>query len=302
MLFETEFNILPVESVSESGGYVYGVLSREFSSRLFSSHIPIERDRKEETDHKPMVQNVKDILFMYYTLHYQFSQDALTEFVNLQEGDAMQATDYLRRYGVYSLYDLFTKGLPENVESFFTESYSRGLLPFAFRLEHLWTTQRILVGMLKLAKAIREDDEANIKAACESVGYSEREVKSLYSGSWSWTAKDTLLSKLLMHLHYGLLIGAKDTGAAFVPTIAAYGILDALFLLVLDNIYQETPLGECENPQCKKLFFVTRKSKKFCSARCQALVKVHRYRKNRELQKNKKRRTVGKPTKRKGSK
>jgi len=30
--------------------------------------------------------------------------------------------------------------------------------------------------------------------------------------------------------------------------------------------------------QCRKIFFVTRKSKKFCSARCQALIKVHRFR------------------------
>lgn len=297
MLFETEFNTLPVESLSEADGYVYGVLSK-----LSAKHYPYQKWREEEEDHRTSVDYIKDLLFSSETLHHQLPAEALTEFVNLLEGDAKQVIDYMRRYGLYSLYDLFTRKLPKKIESFFGDSYSQERIPFAVRLEHLWLTQRTLVGLLRLAIAIRENDDASIKTACESVGYSEPEVRVFYSGSWSWTAKDVLLGKLRQHLEHGLLVGAKDKGGTFVPTIASYGFYDALFLLVLHNIYQETPLRECENPQCKKLFFVTRETKKFCSARCQALIKVHRYRKNREMQKNKKPRANRRSTKRKGGK
>jgi hypothetical protein len=284
MLFETEFNTLPVESLSESDGYVYGVLSK-----LSAKHSQYQRWREEEEDPRTLVDYIKDFFFSSDTLYHQLPQEALTEFVNFQEGDVRQAIDYMRRYGLYSLYDLFTRKLPKKIDSFFSDSYTQELIPFAIRLEHLWLTQRTLVGLLRLAMAIRENDEASIKAACESVGYSESEVKFLYSGSWSWTAKDVLLGKLRQHLQLGILVGAKDRGGTFVPTIASYGFNEALFLHVLDNINQGTTLGECENPQCKKLFFLTRKSKKFCSARCQALIKVHRYRKKQKVQNERRR-------------
>jgi hypothetical protein len=298
MYIDVEFNMLPVEVLYEENGVVYGVLSRRAPidptmAELLRKTISDPKGYEVDASLDFLRSHLKDFVFP------QLPMEALPEFINLEEGNTQQAIDYLRRYGLYSLYDLRTPGLSDKIQSYWTEAHINRQIPFAIRLEHIWQSQKILGEAIKLAIAFRENDEAAAISIVESSGYSQREVDIFYKGSWPKSARGLFCfsSDILLH---GAKLGVKDKNGKLVLTVTSYGFHDALALLTLDYLSQETPVGECQNPQCKKLFFVTRKSKKFCSARCQSLIKVHRYRNNLELKKTKQQRTNRKSTKRKG--
>ena len=210
---------------------------------------------------------------------------------------------YLRRYGLLSLSDLKPEDLPKGIRAYFDDLYENDLVPFGFRFEHLWGMQQTIKERLTLTRAAIETDKATAERILSSIdkGDYDSEIARLYQGDWRRFARDgfrvLVLGKPLANLQFW----AREKGDLLVPTIISYGVLDALNVFLVDHMSRDSALGECQNPQCKKLFFATRKSKKFCSARCQELIKVHRFRKNVELRKKAiKRKQVHKATKRKG--
>jgi hypothetical protein len=347
MHFQVEFNILPVESVYESDGWAYGVLSSTApASSLFG---PLRVVEHVSEGHIKRSLLVSDYTHQQLRSEECIGEAPLIEFVNLRDGDAEQATRYLRRYGLFSLDDLKTGvdprvqidsippydvfgpykrdphiGLPEKLQTYWDDSYNKGLIPFTVRLEQLWTVRRWLTHMLSLAKAVREQDESIVESLAPPVHpsvvrtfpelvqrgafrfahlqYPEL-IDKAYRGGPLPYAKYTLRSSLSLALAE-VVVGAREQKGCLVPTIASYGIRDALALHVLNHIHRETSLGECQNPKCKKLFFVTRNTKRFCSERCQALIRVRRHRdlKKLRLQKKKKGGTTPNPIKQKGGK
>ena len=308
-----EFNLLPIESIHESDGYLYGVVSKTSPLHLLYGMLGLPNNEEFGRLVVYDVGIIKTDLFNYDLNHQQMPSEALIDFVNLQQGSTEEMVDYLRRYGLFSLLDLGIKrdqniqSLPEKIQTYWGASYENELLPFAKSLEGLWRYQRMITRSLILAKSIRDTDETGLKSFYVSRALSHGIPKKLqekataysYEGDWFKRAKDELSQELKTALE-GVVLGLKVERGTLVPTLASFGVAEALALLTLDYIYRDIQLGECQNPRCKKLFFMTRSTKKFCSGRCQALIKVHRNR-----NKDREEKTQGanqKPTKRKGGK
>jgi CGNR zinc finger protein len=295
MYFEVELNLLAIGSVRESDGWFYGALSSASPAYLVLKDT-LKDSTAEFDPHK--------YLLAYYT-YPQIPPSALLEFVNLREGDTEQAIAYLRRYGLLSLSDLKAEDLPKDIRAYFDDLYENDLVPFGFRFEHLWGVQKTLKERLTLTRAAIEREKATAERILSSIdkGDYDSEIADLYGGDWRRFARDgyrvLVLGKPLANLQFS----AREKGDLLVPTIITYGVVDALSVFLVDHMSRDSAMGECQNPQCKKLFFVTRKSKRFCSPRCQGLIKVHRFRKNVELRKKAtKRKQIPKTTKRKGGK
>src|SRR5712692_7966573 len=165
MHFHVEFNMLPVESVYESDGWAYGVLSSAAPASSLFGRLRVVKHISD--DHIKRSLLVSDYTHQQLIPEERIGEAPLIEFVNLRDGDAEQATRYLRRYGVFSLDDLKTGveprvqidstspydvfgpykrdthiGLPEKLQTYCDDSYDKGLIPFIVLLEHLWTVRR----------------------------------------------------------------------------------------------------------------------------------------------------------------
>ncbi len=293
MYFEVEINLLAIESVYESDGWLYGVLSRESPVHV------IFGGRVKDVE----VDEIKFRLSFAQSIHPQIPPAALLELVGLQENDADEAIAYLRKYGLPSLYDLKAKDLPKTIRAYWDASYDDGLVPFALNRESLSRMRIWFTELFMLERAALERNEVAAEAIAKSMDSPHGAIDTLYGGNWLQFAMHGFRSLFPTQLAK-VQFGARDKGGRLVPTMASYGFSEALVLSLLDYLHRETPFGECENPQCKKLFFATRKSKKYCSARCQALIKVHRHRdfKKLELQRKKRHGPARKSTKGKGGK
>jgi hypothetical protein len=298
MINNIELNLLPIESIYESEDYVYGVLSKASPLSLLYAELGLLNNEELGLLHLNDITLIKNDLFDNDLDHKQMPAEALIEFVNLHDGSTEQVVCYLRRYGLFSLLDLAIQkdekieSFPKKIQSYWSASYGNGLLPFARSLWELWNYKRKITRLLMLAKAIREPDEAELRAfylgRALNLGIppelQEEATTFSYEADWFRRAKDELSQDLKLALA-GVVLGLKVDRGELVPTIASYGVADALALLTLDYIYRGIQLGECRNPSCKKLFFMTRATKRFCSGRCQALIKVHRFRNDHKRKK-----------------
>jgi hypothetical protein len=292
MYFDVEINLLAIESIYESDGWLYGVMSRESPVHLLFG------GRAKDVG----VDEIKFRLSFAQSIHPQIPPAALLELVGLQEDDAEQSTAYLRKYGLPSLDAVTAKDLPKTIQAYRDASYDDGLVPFALHRESLRGMRIWFTELFMLERAALERNEATAEAIAKSRD-TPGAIATLYRGNWLEYAIHgfrTLFPVQLAKVQFG----AREVSGRLVPTMASYGVSEALVLFLLDYLHRETPFGVCENPQCKNLFVATRKSKKYCSARCQALIKVHRHRdfKKLELQTKKRRGPSRKSTKRKGGK
>jgi hypothetical protein len=312
MINSIEFNLLPIESIHEYEGYVYGVLSKTSPLHFLYGELGLPNNKELGFLNLNDITFIKNDLFDNDFYHQQMPTEALIEFVNLQNGSTEQMVDYLRRNGLFSLLDLGIERdeniqFPKKIQSYWNASYENGLLPFARSLVDVWEYKRRITSSLILAKLIREPDETSLKSFYVSRALilrlpqeiQEKATARTYGGDWFQRAKNELSQELKTALE-GVVLGLKVERGALVPTLASYGVAETLALLTLDYIYREMQLGECQNSSCKKLFFMTRATKRFCSGRCQALIKVHRFRNKPREKKEAKSRPES--TKRKGGK
>jgi hypothetical protein len=132
-----------------------------------------------------------------------------------------------------------------------------------------------------LAEAIERKDWRFVKLA-----YSHRETlppssgpNARNAGEWLYVGRAWLYNELSLKssaMKGTILLSIGDISNASTPYIATIGVRAALHMALICELSNKTAVGRCE--QCSKLFIVSRSSKRFCDARCQAVAKVHRYR------------------------
>jgi hypothetical protein len=267
LYFEVEFNLIEIGSIHESDGWAYGALSS-----TSPAYFPLKGGY-----YKGKAEFEMKLMLAQYT-YPQLSPSALIDFVNLQKDNIEQTIAYLRRYGLFSLDDLKTEGLPKKIQSYCDDSHKNDSAPFALHLESFWRWRDMFEEQLILTRAAKDKATAEaILSAPDKFDYDSEIVANLWKGDFFRFARDNYRALVLSRLTT-VQFWAREKGEFLVPTIVSYGVLDALSVFLSEHLQRDAAFGECENPQCKKLFSVTRKTKRFCSGRCQSLIKVHRSR------------------------
>jgi hypothetical protein len=224
---------------------------------------------------------------------HELPSDALFQFLALNEGDESEALSFTRAYGVFDSScrtpDPKPSTKPRNplegavvpppsVRARMREYHHARKTPFALPVEHMWEAYRRIGLLLAISQAVREGDHRAVAEIAPHLVFHPR----------ASTPKEWLdLGGLIFRVQVSAEINAETAGVRVVPAesqrkffaaITGTTLRPALFVQLLAAVAGQTAAERCENQSCRKWFVVTRGSKRFCSVRCQSLVKVQRFR------------------------
>jgi len=201
--------------------------------------------------------------------------EALFEFVNLPELDVDAAAQYIERHGIFAVENLKRPPLapfPKGVDQFWRKSQTVGT-PFALVVRDFYAAQKEIRNLQRLADALRV---RNLKLMGQFVlaqSPSQNELQPFEISRCRLILRESIQSGI-----GELQLGIAEMKTGLIPFLAPADLKTALYLALLDQITRQVPIAECENGRCKKIFERTQPQKRFCSTRCQSLVKVHRFR------------------------
>jgi hypothetical protein len=257
---------IPVDSVQIIAGWIVGCLKDLEVSSLTRSNAVAQFDQ-----------------VMRFSLSFpdgglQISDEALLEFVNIEEDNLSAAAEYIESHGVFERNNLelpSLKPFPKNVEEFWREMAATRT-PFALRGKSFYSDQREIKNLQKLANALRNRDLELINECLPSLKLTPKLWKD--SKQLDLSRGRLILRESIQGALSDVQIGVAELKSSLVPFAAPSCVKSALYLALLDQITRGVAIGECENPRCKKIFERSQPRKRFCSPRCQALIKVHRFR------------------------
>jgi hypothetical protein len=220
------------------------------------------------------------------------TQEILLEFVNLNRDDDEEALGFMQKYGVFdqrhrsdtakertrSYGSSFRDGPespPKDVQTFLRGSGAT----FAVPLHDFWDVQKHIRILLELVRVLQSRDYAAIEAACAVLRMTRIAVDN--ERDWLAVGRQVLCADISGELNAGergVSLVATERDGALLAAASSTTLRAALYLALLAQITQGERIGECGNPKCRKLFVLTRDTKRFCSKPCQELEKVNRYR------------------------
>lgn len=208
------------------------------------------------------------------------AKEALLTFLNLKNGDDA-AVSYINEFGEFDHLDrdkdkFLGPGIPEAIQQLCKQYVRKRQDPFAVSLSHFWAVRDEIEGLWNLALAVDLKDSQRARTECI-----RRRPNSSFDPEPNWLAvgKAILCADLSAGLNPGQrnprLILSEKEGNLVALTMGA-NVRSALYLTLLDMIVSKTAYKKCRN--CKELFIVTVKRKKFCKEVCQNAAKARRFR------------------------
>ena len=221
-----------------------------------------------------------------FLLHYSGSSpnidvDTLLEFVNLRSGEPTSAITFLEKYGLFDRKDHGSKGrsLPDSVRLKLKSLADDRLVPFATSLADFCETRAELVQLMILAGAVQHRDAVRISRTMSQLNLPKalQWAHDDFNDSGSFAAGRSVLGHYLTSGLKGIRLGLAnpDPSVSLLPFASAADLRSGLYLALISSL--EHSWEECANPGCPKLFEVTRSWRKFCSQRCQSLLKTKRW-------------------------
>ncbi len=263
MLVDVGFTALGIANIQECDGWVYGSLELKLSR---------ETVQAEETDY--WVEGLSP-----QASPPEVGPQALLDFLNLRGQDKMQALDYLQEHGLFEWCDLRRgrRALPRKVKQYWKEAEEAGAAPFATSLDGFWATRAHLAYMWETWTLIAKHDHAAVKAASKRLGFpvfKRREfldrVDTFWCGQMSGAIK-------------GARLQAGMRGGRLFVVATTVALRPALHMSLLAIVSREMKLAACENHDCRRLFVKNKLGRRFCSKRCQTLLRVRRYREQMKI-------------------
>jgi hypothetical protein len=275
MRIELTLLSIPVESVRVVSGWIVGSL-KDFGVS------PLTKD-----DPAALFDQLARFSLSFPDSGFHIGDDALLEFVNIPEQDLRAAAEYIESHGIFARDNLVRPSIPpfpKAVGEFWREEMADHRTPFALQAKAFYFVQREIKNLRKLADAVRE---RSLKRIAEYISA----VQSYRESVGDSTVPDLARARLVLRnsIESGISdvqLGVAESKSTLVPFAAPSALKSALYLGLLDQITRGTAIGECENPRCKKIFERTQPRKRFCSTRCQALIKVLRFRHKPPQRKN----------------
>ncbi|MFZ0634438.1 MAG: CGNR zinc finger domain-containing protein [Candidatus Acidiferrales bacterium] len=204
------------------------------------------------------------------------AKQALEDFVNLEPGVSQEAVDFLNRYGLFSHGDCVTfGGQPDKVRTYWTELERAGKRPFAMKLDNVWWLQRRIRAVVTLYRAERKHQTAALRNACKEINPHLTLPRTRNLTGF----RNQILSHLASQGLSQVQLGVAPIKGIMAPVITTDDLQSALYIVLLFFLTKGARFRDCANRNCRHVFLHTRSDKKFCSNRCQALVKAKRYRK-----------------------
>ena len=205
-------------------------------------------------------------------------EDALLDFVQLKTEDTQQAISFLRQYGLFNQGDCVSmKGHPSDIRKYWNEATQSKQTPFATELRSFWWWQKRVLALFTLSRAPQRHHAAALRKACHEINPHIKLPPSENPIAFSKQFLSYFVSQGLAAVTLGV---APDQGK-FVAVAIPADLRSALYMMLLTHLTRGTRLKNCKNTKCRRVYLVTRPDKRFCSARCQNLVKVNRFRKRR---------------------
>jgi hypothetical protein len=220
--------------------------------------------------------------------------DLVLEFVNLNREDDEHALTFMQMYGVFDpahrahahtirqrgagQIDDYADTPPDEVCTFLDSAQPDHSETFAVSLMSFWDVRYRTRKLLALDRALQSRDYGVIEAICRDL---RCKVEVENERDWLETGRKVLCMDISAELDvpgHGVSLVATQLGGVVVAGASSLTLRPTLFLGALSQITKGTPIGECGNAKCRKLFLLTRDTKKFCSKRCYALAKVNRHR------------------------
>jgi predicted RNA-binding Zn ribbon-like protein len=204
-------------------------------------------------------------------------QDALVDFVNLNSEDTHQIVGFIRHYGLFNSGDAVgMTGHPPEVKAYWKKVKQSSLTPFATDLASFRDSWARVGTMLKLARSRgkRERDAAFREFLKINRGFGE-----LMRRTHPRDFEKQLLSYYVSQGLVSVALGVAPHQSKMVAVALAPDVRSALYVALLSYTVSGTRLRACRRAGCIRLFVVTRPARKYCTAECQNLAKVNRYRK-----------------------
>ena len=296
MQIDLHLMALPLATLEERAGWLFGTLrpiSKQAEGQLQKELSGASRevvqqtqDATREWDEAVKQYQKAGALGAVAAIHdwlHQFGgpagveipEEALLEFVNLPDQGTVEAIDFIRKYGLFGLENIEPRQpIPSHLKTFFRAMRKSGQTPFLLSLKRFWAERQAMSDLLVLATGIQNRDVAAVKRIC---------VRRMPPGKVrqedDWLVLGQLCFNLDMSvgLHQTDLTVSQRTGKIVAHASAAC-VRPALYLALLSYATRGTELAQCDNEECRKTFVVARPGKRYCSKRCQVLVRVRRHR------------------------
>lgn len=151
---------------------------------------------------------------------------------------------------------------------------------------------------------LKEDTEALLKFLNDRGAWQD----GFHAGMWDFARNSAKIVSPYYFWHYRTLLRkrieeatrepatwfASTVGAASLHRIPQYPfhscrisyLLDAIELSVTLDLLKDVPMSLCARDDCRKAYFVTRKSRKFCSEECARCMVMRRARAKKKIEKS----------------
>ena len=290
---------LPIASVDERAGWLFGTLlpiSKQAEGQLKKELAGASREVVQQTQDASRewdksvvyyqkagalgaVAAIHDWLHQFGPVGVEIPEEALLEFVNLPDGGTVEARDFVRKYGLFGMEDIKPREpLTAYYKKFCRAMRKAGQVPFVLPLKRFWRERETMADLLALATGLQKHNVAAVKRICL-----KRMPRQQVRQEDHWL----VLGQLFFNLHMSLGLHQTDLTVSqragkIVAHASAACVRPALYLALLSYATRDTELAQCDNEECKKTFVVTRPGKRYCSKRCQILVRVRRHRRASE--------------------
>jgi hypothetical protein len=282
MLIKVQFISQAVGSALHHQDWVYGVLPHRLPTEDL---IQLTKSRREGLS-DAAVDILPDFLFHQRGSHHDIPEAALVDFVNIEHHNVQQALDYFLKYGIFDKENLrLGSHYPEKVRTFWKDSLADGWTPYAQPLGVFWVEHWEISNLLTVSRGLSDNNPSSVRKACKNLLATELDTRA-FKRDWTQYGKAVISERLTFRLRHAKLGIAEEKGKLVVAT-APYGLRSALYLQLITCVTERTPLTECENWKCRKVFVISRPGKKFCSPQCQSVTKVRRFRDHQKQESSK---------------
>lgn len=213
-------------------------------------------------------------------------EDIDAQFLSVHGDDPQAIRQFIRTYGIFRMTDLHdnkdrpkNEKMPKEVLQLWKEIESGGNRPFALPISEFQYEMERIGGFQAVASILQSK---SVKQAREVLQWFERfDVIEDFEKNWDTFASDPLyyIQKLLgVVLASGLrhaAVSPIEVAGEMVPCVATVGILDSVYLRLLERITSGNPLRRCKNIRCGKTF-IPRGDQRYCSRDCQNLAGSYR--------------------------